>query len=387
MAKKERINMDYAAGAFGNPSAIYAEGLAARRKIEEARKKIAGLLGAHADEIIFTSGGTESNNLAILGTILRRSDFRSEVRSPNIVTTVIEHASVLEPVRALEREGITATYVPVRPNGIVDPIATKKAIREDTVLVSVMYANNEIGTIQPIAEIAKLIRHFKKAIRNKPSAIRRPLFHIDACSAPGLLPLNLTRIDGVDMISLSGQKAGPRGAGCLYVRRGVELKPLIYGGGQEHGRRAGTENVEGIVQMADAFEKAEKGREKEMTRLTNLRNYFIEKILRDIPETILNGDAETRLANNANISFLGCDNEMIVFELDARGVAASPGSACMAREGTPSHVLKAITNDAERIRGAVRFTFGRETTKRDIDYVLKLLPEIISRERRFLDPK
>ena len=363
-----KVYMDYAAGATPNPSSIHSAGMAAKRDLEEARKVISGFLTCRPSEIVFTSGGTESNNLAIFG-VAKKSSGR------HIVTTNIEHASVLEPLRALERDGYEVTCVPVEENGIVDPVKIKRVIRDDTALVSVMYANNEIGTVHPIEEIAKIIRH-----RRKTSPV---IFHVDACQAPGLLPINLGSIDGVSLASFSGQKfGGPRGVGFLFAKSAVDFAPLNYGGGQEYGRRAGTENVEGAVAMARALTVAEKYWDREVERLIKLRDYFILRLQTVISEVILNGDSVDRLANNVNVSFLGCDNEMIVISLDAKGVYVSPGSACMAHESDPSHVIKAITKDARRIAGAVRFSFGRGTKKSDLDYVVKILPEIIARERR-----
>lgn len=358
---------------FGNPSSLHRPGVTAKLAVEEAREKAAMSLAAHPDEIIFTGGGTEANNLAILG-------LTGQAQRGHIITSVIEHASVLEPCRALEREGWLVTYLPVEPDGLINPKFLVKALRPDTVLVSVAYANNEIGVIQPIREIAKVIRHFKKLQADKLQVNSYPFFHTDACQTPRFLDLDVRRL-GVDLMTInSGKIYGPKGVGCLYVRRGLRLAPLQVGGGQERGLRSGTENVAGIVGFAAALELCGKLREKESVKLTKLRDYFIDRLLK-FGDVTLNGSLIARLPNNVNVSFVGADSEYLVLNLDALGVAASSGSACSVHTEDSSYVIKALGDSKEQARGAVRFTLGRDTTKEDLNYVLKILPGILERAR------
>lgn len=359
---------------FANPTSLHAPGVAARQAVETARAKVAKILSVLPVEIIFTGGGTEANNLAIFGV--------AGIENGHIITSVIEHASILEPCRALERAGAAVTYLPVRSDGLIEPTALAKTLRPETILVSIGYANNEIGVIQPIRELAKIIRRFKKAANFKLKADSYPYFHTDACQAARFLDCRGPTL-GVDLLTLnSGKIYGPRGAGCLYVRRGLKLAPRQFGGGQEHGRRSGTENVPAIVGFAAALELCAKLREKETARLVKWRDYFTKKLLtlsggNSSRQTIvLNGSASARLPNNINASFPGADGEFVVLSLDAAGVAASTGSACSATEKRESSVVAALGGDAA---GAVRFTLGRETTKADLDYVLKILPDILSR--------
>ncbi|MBI2097972.1 MAG: cysteine desulfurase [Candidatus Vogelbacteria bacterium] len=378
----KRIYLDTAAG-FNNPSSIHVEGVAAAKALDSARALTAAILGTRAEEIIFTSGGTESNNLAIFGLV-------RTFGKGHIITTAIEHASVLEPCRSLEREGWAVTYLPVKPDGLTDPAVFARALRPDTVLVSIAYANNEIGVIQPLRELARVVRKFRNVkhrnvqhrMSNKMCDIRclTPIFHTDACQAPRFLDCRVPAL-GVDMMTLnSGKIYGPKGVGCLYVRQGIKLSPLLLGGGQERGLRSGTENVPGIVGLAAALRLGAKLREKESVRLAKLRDYFIEKLLA-LPGVVLNGSAESRLPNNINVSFVGADSEYLVLALDAAGVACSSGSACSTHLQDSSYVIQALGGNQERARSAVRFTLGRDTTKRDLDYVLKILPGILSRSR------
>jgi cysteine desulfurase len=351
--------------AYGNPSSLHAEGVLARKVLEEARKKIAGVLNGHPDEIVFTSGGTESNNLGIFGVV-------DNPATAHIIVSGIEHPSVMECVQELERRGAEVDYLPVSPEGIVSPKSVKDALRKNTVLVSVMYANNEIGTIQPIAEIAKVIRR-----HNKEGG--KTLFHTDACQATNYLDMNVLKL-GVDLMTFNASKIyGPKGVGALFVRRGVKITPYIFGGGQERNLRSGTEHVAAIVAFAEAMSIAEKMKTKESARLAKLRDFFIHEVLTKIPDTVLNGSASERLPNSANISFLGEDGEGIVIALDARGVAASTGSACanISKDGKVSSVILALDGDRIRAGGAVRFTLGRGTTKEDIVRTVSELKKII----------
>lgn len=364
-----RVIRPYFGRHFANPSSLHAGGVLARRAVAAARQDTARALGAAAAEIIFTSGGTEANNLALFGVA-------KALGRGHIITTVIEHASVLEPCRALARAGFALTYLPVKSDGLVEPTVLKKALRPETILVSVAYANNEIGTIQSIREIAKIIRHFRKS----PDISGFPYLHSDACQAARFLDLDVRRL-GVDLLTLnSGKIYGPKGVGCLYVRSGTPLAPLQRGGGQEQNYRSGTENVPGIVGFALALELCSELRVKEAARLGKLRDYFIERLLK-LDNVTLNGSPTTRLPNNVNVSFAGADSEYLVLSLDAAGVAASSGSACSAQTKDASYVIRALGGSEDEARGAVRFTLGRETTKGDLDYVLKILPAILSRAR------
>jgi cysteine desulfurase len=353
---------------FGNPSSIHKEGVLAKRELESARKDIAKIIGAQPDELIFTGGGTEANNLAIF------SAPHWDIRCPNvglrahIIVSSIEHPSVLECVRELDKRGAEITYLPVGPGGIVSVKSVAEAIKENTVLVSVMYANNEIGTIQPITEIAKVIRRSKS----------KPLFHTDACQATNYLDMNVLRL-GVDLMTFNASKMyGPKGVGALYVKRGIKLSPILFGGGQEKGTRSGTENVAGIRGFEEAMKIAEKIKTKESVRLLKLRDFFVSEVLKKNPNAVLNGDAIRRLPNNVNFSFPDSDGEEIVIQLDAHGIAVSTGSACanISHDGKVSHVLLSLVADQNLARGGVRFTLGRETTKEDIAKTVKELAEI-----------
>jgi len=371
----EKVMRPYFRKEFGNPSALYKEGVVAKEAVEQARRDVAGALGAHSDEIVFTGSGTESDNMAILGVIKAFSSTTSNLGMPHIVTSVIEHPAVLEVCRVLERDGITnVTYVGVDEKGIVDVKKIKDALRKETVLVSIMYANNEIGTIQPIRDIAKVVRAWKKQ-----NGREYPYFHTDACQATNYLDMNVLRL-GVDLLTLNGSKIyGPKGIGALYIKRGTHLAPKIYGGGQERGLRAGTENVPAIVGFAEAVKLVQESREKESVRLIELRSYFTKELLERIPGSILNGDKGNRLPSNVNISIPNIDSEQLVIELDAKGVAASARSACKSRDYESSYVIMALGRKSLSNEGGVRFSLGRDTRKRDIDYVLKILPKIIKK--------
>lgn len=384
---RKTINLDAAAGG-DNPSSIHAAGVKAARAFGEARRAAARVLAAAADEIVFTSGGTEANNLAIFGTARHQMSHGHSVSKIHVITSVIEHASILEPCRQLEREGSIVTYLPVNRAGLINLKELDAALRPDTILVSIAYANNEIGVIQPLREIAKVIRHFRARHPVSNASDTGCLFHTDACQAPRFLDCRAPTL-GVDLMTLNGGKIyGPEGVGCLYIRRGVRLQPILYGGGQERGFRSGTENVPAIVGFAAALKRCAERREKESARFAKLRDYFIKKLLA-LPGATLNGSAVRRLPNNANINFAGADGEAVVLGLDAAGVLASSGSACSAHEKPPSrlgggpvsHVIAALGKQAEN---AVRFTLGRETKKADLDYVLKVLPDILERARKSL---
>jgi len=400
--KTKRIYMDHAAAApmdkrvkkamepywtenFGNPNAIYKEGLIARNAVETAREDIAKILGARAKEIIFTNGGTESDNLAIFGVVhamtggvRKLTSLRTDeegnpteakfpnsslisVSRPHIITTKFEHHAVLNSCKQLEKEGFEVTYLDVGKEGVINPKDVAKALKPETILVSIMYANNEIGTVQPIREIAKAIRDFKK----KNGAVF-PYFHTDACQAPGYLDINVERL-GVDLMTINGSKIyGPKGIGLLYAKNGIKLEPLLYGGEQERKLRPGTENVPAIIGLVEALKIADKDREKESARLVKLRDYFINRLLREIPKTVLNGHPTQRLPNNVNVSFLGIEGESIMLKLDRENIYVSTGSACHADRREPSAVLTAMGVPRDLALGAVRLSIGRYTTDEEI---------------------
>ncbi|MBI4152634.1 cysteine desulfurase [Candidatus Woesearchaeota archaeon] len=347
---------------FANPSSIHAAGRKAHDAVDHARESVRKIIHAEKPaEIIFTGSGTESINLAIKG-IMRASGKKGN----HIITTKIEHKAVLETCAYLQKYGgCRVTYIDVDGKGKVNPRDVEKAITPRTVLITVMYANNEIGTIQPIAEIAAIAQKHKV------------LFHTDACQAAGALDLNVKRL-GVDLLTLNGSKMyGPKGTGILYVRNGIRLIPLLHGGGQESGLRSGTENVPGIVGFAAALELAEKERIKEAKRLRSLRDHFIERILKEIPESRLNGHPVRRLPNNVNISFAGVDAEVLVKTLSAEGIYVSAGSACTANSVIVSHVLQAIGIPHDLAMGTLRFTLGKNTTKKELDTVSAILKKNI----------
>ena len=380
----ERAMRPYLSKTFGNPSSIHAEGVAAKKALDAARTTVARCLEAHAEEVVFTSGGTEANNLAIfgvLGFIRQGSTLPSKVEPcPHVVTTNIEHSSVLEPLRQLEKEGkAEVTYVPVEPNGIVKPEKVIAAIKPNTVLVSVMYANNEIGTIQPIRKIGQLIRTVKdKRLKIKDSPF--PIFHVDACQAPLYLRCLVNAL-GVDLLSLDAHKIyGPKGVGVLYVRRNTPLVPQLLGGGQEKGLRSTTENIPAIVGFAEALRIASADREKESIRIQKLRDTLHSNILKNVVMTkvVVNGDMKERLPNNLNISLPGVDTEFLTLKLDAEGIAVSTKSSCL-KDEKESYVIAALGGGRERALSSLRFTLGHDTTKKGCLYVVQVLKKIFKK--------
>lgn len=369
----KRVMELYWSKEFGNPSSLHKKGVAAKKALEESRKNIARVFHCAPSEIIFTGSGTEAINLGIMG-----AAWAHTLQGRHIITTRIEHHAVLRSCEELGREGFEITYLDVDQHGLIDPAAIARAIRDDTILISVMYANNEIGTIEPIAEIGKVI----KEVRRKRTAGKNntPIyFFTDACQAAGALDLNVEKL-GIDLLAINGSKIyGPKGIGCLYMRRGVKIEPLHFGGGQERGLRSGTENIPAIVGLAKALEIAEKIKQKENARLTKLRNWFIGEILKRIPNAILNGHAISRLPNNINISLPDRDGETAVLYLDAKGIYCSTGSACSSVALEPSHVIAALGISPEYTNGSLRFTLGRKTTKRDLEYVVKVLVEVVKK--------
>ena len=349
---------------YGNPSSIYSLGQESRKAIEIARETVAKALGANSNEIFFTSGGSESDNWAI-----KDIAFANQDKGKHIITTSIEHHAVLHTCEYLKKYGFEITYLPVNRNGIIDINDLKKAIRKDTILVSVMYANNEIGTIQPIEEIGKITK--EKGI----------YFHTDAVQALGSIPIDVNKLN-IDLLSISGHKFNaPKGVGALYIRKGTKILNMIHGGGQERNMRAGTENVASIVGMGKAIELATRDIEKKNRYIKDLREYLIENLLKDIPNTILNGDRERRLAGNINVCFKYIEGESILLMLDHMGVCASSGSACTSGSLEPSHVLLALGLPHEIAHGSLRLTLSKENTKQDIEYILNILPDIVKRLR------
>ena len=356
--------LPYLKDSYGNASSIYKKGREAKIAVETARDKMAALLGAQPKEIFFTSGGSEANNWAIKGV----AQMMAQRGKKHIITSAFEHHAVLHCTEVLAKQGFEITYIPVNANGVVNPDDVKNAIREDTALVTIMYANNEIGTVQPIAEIGAICRE---------SGV---LFHTDAVQAVGHIPVDVVA-DKVDMLTLSGHKFhAQKGVGALYVRTGVRLPIYIDGGGQEKARRAGTENVPGIVGMAAALEDAAANMQSENSRLTKMRDRLIDGLLK-IPRTRLNGDREKRLAGNVNISFEGIEGESLLLMLDFQGIAASSGSACTSGSLDPSHVLLAIGLIHEVAHGSLRLSIGAENTEEDVDYILEVVPPIVEKLR------
>ncbi len=351
---------------FGNPSSIYSFAGKNRKAVEYAREQVARVLNAEVSEIFFTSGGTEADNWALKGAAFKQGEKRG-----HIITTAIEHHAILHSAEFLEKTGYKVTYLPVNDKGMVSAAQVEQAMTPETFLVSVMFANNEIGTIQPVRKIASLCR--SKGV----------LFHTDAVQAVGHVPIDVKEM-GMDMLSLSAHKfRGPKGAGVLFIRKGVRIENLLHGGAQEKGRRATTENVPGIVGLGKAIELASQKMEKESARQSELRDMLIKGLGEKIPEAVLNGAEGTqRLPNNVNMSFIGVEGETLLLDLDAAGISASTGSACSSGSLDPSHVLMAIGLDHEHAHGSLRMTLGDTTTRDDIDYVIETLPGIISRRRQ-----
>lgn len=349
---------------YGNPGSIHHKGLEAKKELDNSRKKISEILNCRENEIVFTSGGTESINLAIKGIAEALKE-----KGNHIITQKTEHPAVLETCEYLKNKGFKISYLNVDRYGLINLNDLKKQIKDKTILVSIMYANNEIGTIQPIKEISKICK--EKGV----------YFHSDACQASGLLNIDVKKL-GIDLMTLNGSKVyGPKGIGLLYVKSGTKIKPLIHGGGQENKLRSGTENLPAIVGFAKALEIAQKEKNSESKRLIKLRDKLIKNILNKIPKTFLNGHPEKRLPNNINISFLDVEGEAILLYLDEQGICASSGSACTSKSLDPSHVILATGLPYEAAHGSVRFSLGRFNTEKDIDKVLKVLPGIIKKLR------
>jgi cysteine desulfurase len=349
---------------FGNASSIHSPGQAARGAVDRARESVAALLGAKAGEIVFTSGGTEADNLALFGLV-----FALKTAQKHVITTAIEHHAVLNSCQELERQGIDVTFVPVGRDGIADPEDIRRALRPETVLISVMYANNELGTIQPVEEIGRI------------AAEADVYFHCDAVQAAGKLPLDVNRV-GADLLSISAHKIyGPKGAGALYVRAGTPLAPQFHGGHHERDRRPGTENVPGIAGLGKAAELARVNVASEPKRVAELRDRLEESLLAAIPSIRVNGGTSRRVANTSNLAFSGAGGEALVIALDLQGIACSTGAACSSGAIEPSHVLLAIGLRADDARSSLRFSLGRHTTSEEIDYARSVIPTAVERLR------
>jgi cysteine desulfurase len=363
--------LPYMGSEFGNPSSAHYFGQRASQAIEGAREVVAALIGARSSEIVFTSGGTEADNAAILGVVghAQRTQKQSG-RSPlHVITTAIEHDAVLNACRALEARGVSVTYVPAGRDGIVSLDAIRSALRPETALISVMHANNEIGTLQPIEEIGQI------------AAEADIPFHTDAVQSAGKIPIDVNRF-GVDLLSLSAHKFyGPKGVGALFIRKGVEIDPLLYGGGNERGRRAGTENVASIVGLGKACELARRDMAEASAHLCELRNRLEEGLLARIHGARINGDPARRVPNTSSLMLLGVDSESLVIALDLAGLACSAGAACSSGAVDPSHVLTAIGLAAAEARASLRFSVGRANTREEIDKALELIPAAVTRQR------
>lgn len=364
---------------FGNPSAIYTIGRVGRETMDTAREKIARVFGCMAEEIIFTGSGTESDNLGIMG--VARAYHRADPSLNHLVTSKIEHHAVLNPCEHLEKkEDFSVTYLKSDKTGMIDAKQVVDALTKETVLVSIMYANNEIGTVNPIKQIAKVIRDRKKEWNRAPTD--PPFFHTDACQAPEYLDINVQRL-GVDLMTVNGSKIyGPKGVGALFRRRGIKLEPLVHGGGQEFRLRSGTENVPAIVGFAKALQIASEAREKESARLVKLRDMLLKGIEEHVPRATLNGHRTERLPNNVNVSILDIEGEAMLLYLDSYGISASTGSACDSSSLEPSHVITGLGLPYEYAHGSIRFTLGRATTEKDIVYVLECLQKIVETLRK-----
>lgn len=359
--------LPYFSEKFGNPSSVYGIGQENKAAVEEARAKVAAAINAEPNEIYFTAGGTESDNWVLKGVA-----FANIRKGKHIITTAVEHHAILHAAEWLQSQGFEVTYLPVDQYGMVSPADVEKAIRPDTILISVMYANNEVGTIQPIAEIGAIAR------------AHGIYFHTDAVQAVGHVPIDV-KAEHIDMLSLSGHKFyGPKGIGVLYIRRGVRIQNLLHGGAQESRHRAGTENVAGIVGLGAAIERAVAAMPEESARLTAMRDHMIRELLK-IPASHLNGHPTQRLPNNVNITFEYIEGEGILLLLNMSGICASTGSACNSASLEPSHVLTAMGVPHEIAHGSVRLTLGERNTEEDVSYVLEKLPEVV-RKLRSMSP-
>lgn len=351
---------------YGNPSSIHKFGRITNAAVQTARKRIADFINAESKEILFTSGGTESNNTAIYGVTLQS-------KGKHIITSSIEHDAILEPCKEMEKKSYRVTYLPVDRYGLVNPNDVQKEISDDTCLITIMFANNEVGTIQPIKEIASIARE------------SNIIFHTDAVQAVGKIPIDVKDL-GVDLLSISSHKInGPKGVGALYIRKGVMISPLISGGGQENGLRSGTENVASIVGFGMACKITKENMNQNITHFKNLTSKLVSRVVKEIPSTVLNGHPEKRIPNNVHFTFLGVNGEDLIIKLDENKIAASTGSACSVRVQKASHVLKAMGFSHEQITGSLRLSVGPTNTEQEIDQTVDVLKKVVH-ELRAVSP-
>jgi cysteine desulfurase len=365
-----RAMMPFLEGSFGNPNSVHAEGKEAAKALRESRDIVADGLRAKPEEIIFTGSGTEANNIAIRGALKEAKKHISGIS--HIIVSSIEHSSVLTLAKVLAEEGVEVDYCRVDQDGIIDLDELTSLLRDETILVSVMYVNNEIGTIQPVGEVARIIKEYKQ---KKGGTSAYPLLHTDAAQAPLYLEMDTDKL-GADLLTIDAQKIyGPKGVGALYIKKGIHLEPVFFGGGQEKSIRPSTQNVAGIVGLAEALKIVGEKRDEEVLRLRDLQDYFFLRIKNEIPQAVVNGSTERgrRVPNNVNVSVPGVEGDYLVVALDSTGVAASSVSACGSREGKASHVVRAISEGDDRAESAIRFTMGRETGKEDIDIAVEAL--------------
>jgi cysteine desulfurase len=349
---------------YGNPSSIHRYGRDAGKAVKKARKQIANLINADPSEILFTSGGTESNNMVLFGITKKNPKSR-------IITSSIEHDAILEPCKILAKDGFDIIHLPVNNYGLVDPLILKNSVTENTLLVSIMFGNNEVGTIQPIFDFAKICKE------------KNIIFHTDAVQATGKIPINVKEL-GIDLLSISSHKInGPKGIGALYIRNGISIDPIILGGGQENGLRSGTENVANIVGFGKACELASINLLENSTKMKELRDYLSTKIIQEIPEVTLNGHPEERLPNNVHLTFLGVNGEDLLIKLDEFGIAASTGSACSVQIQKASHVLQAMGFSHEQITGSLRLTIGTSNNLEEMDKTVEILKNVVKELRAF----
>ena len=354
--KEEVLNemLPYYSIQYGNPSSLYTIGRYTKRAIEKARKQVANLINCNSNEIYFTGSGTESDNTALKGIA-----YANKVKGNHIITSKIEHPAILNACKTLEKQGFKVSYINVDKDGIINIQELINSITKDTILISVMFANNEIGTIEPIEKISAIAKKYNI------------IFHTDAVQAVGNVPIDVKSL-GIDLLSLSGHKInGPKGVGALYVKTGINFDRIMDGGGQEKKKRSGTENVAGIVGLGKAAEISQKNMQKHINKLLDLREYFIKQIEEKIPEAKLNGSRKGRLPGNTNFSFKNIDGQTLLLKLDEKGICVSSGSACSAGNSNPSHVLLAIGASKEWAKGTIRVTFGEENTKEEIDYLVE----------------
>lgn len=399
MTKKQKIYFDYAATTpidpevlkammpylkekYGNASSLHSFGQEAMAGVDWARKKVADFLGCQPKEIIFTSGATESDNLAVRGVLAAlRKKFNKLEKELHIITSSIEHPAILETCQYMEKVGYQVSYLPITPKGLVKIESVEKAVRPETGLISIMYVNNEIGTIQPIAEIGKLLKKInQERLKNN---LPRIYFHTDAVQAVNYCDCNVNYL-GVDLLSISGHKIyGPKGIGALYIRKGTPIKPIQYGGQHERGIRSGTLNTTGIVGLGKAIELVKKEQKTENNKeIVKLRDKLVKEIVKTTPKVCLNGDVVNRVPANIHFSFQGIEGESLMLMLDLEGISVSTGSACASGKLEPSHVLTAMGKEAEIAHGSIRITLGKYTSEKDIDNFLKLLPKMVKKLRQ-----